>query len=515
MISNKVQLITYPDSLWTNLKELKLVLDKKFEWKIQAVHILPYYPSSSDRGFSPITQLSVDPNFWDRQDIKSISQNYELVSDLMVNHISSQSKEFQDFLQNWDNSKYSDWFMTWEKFSKRINLRFKSKIYNSILDWLWKITNNLRKLDFIFHKDWINRFSLRKIYRPRPGSPFVKFKVKNKKYKNIWCTFSSDQIDIDTDNTDVKNYLKNSIENLANNWVKLLRLDAFWYTGKKRWTNNFLTNKSYEFLAELIKICKENWIKTLPEIHNHYLIQNEIANVDWVDYVYDFALPMLTLYSLYFEDNKYLSKWLSIRTNNCITTLDTHDGIWVVDVEDIMSKKDIDKTIANLHTMWWNDSKRASWANAENVDIYQINCTYYSAVWEDDNSYITARAIQFFIPGIPQVYYVWLLAGKNDMEKLEITNVWRDINRHNYSLEEIDEHIQKDVVKRLFKLIEFRDNYPAFNWDFEELDSESNEIKLKRSYKDYYCILHSDLKKKKSIITYYNDDSWKEEKIEL
>ena len=109
---NKIQLITYANSLGKDLKELDLILEKYFKREIKGVHILPFYPSSADRGFSPLTHLEVDKSFGDWDDIKKISHKRELVADLVVNHISSESKEFQDFLKNGQRSKFKNFFIT-------------------------------------------------------------------------------------------------------------------------------------------------------------------------------------------------------------------------------------------------------------------------------------------------------------------------------------------------------------------------------------------------------------------
>ncbi len=112
------------------------------------------------------------------------------------------------------------------------------------------------------------------------------------------------------------------------------------------------------------------------------------------------------------------------------------------------------------------------------LDVHQIRCSYYSMLDGNDTAYLAARAIQFFTPGIPQVYYVGLLAGKNDSEAVERTGEGREINRHNYSLAEIDRETKKDVVKRLIELIKFRNTYPAFNGKFTVGICNDRELNL-------------------------------------
>ena len=159
---------------------------------------------------------------------------------------------------------------------------------------------------------------------------------------------------------------------------------------------------------------------------------------------------------------RQLVHWLNICPRRQFTTLDTHDGIGVVDVADLMSQEEIDATKEALFTKGANVKKIYNTAAYNNLDIYQINCTYYSALGDQDAAYLLARAIQFFAPGIPQVYYVGLLAGGNDIELLEKTKQGRDINRHYYSREEVDREVRRPVVQKLFELMRLRNAHPAF-----------------------------------------------------
>ena len=147
------------------------------------------------------------------------------------------------------------------------------------------------------------------------------------------------------------------------------------------------------------------------------------------------------------------------------TTLDTHDGIGVVDVKDILSDEEIDYTSNELYKVGANVKRKYSSAEYNNLDIYQINSTYYSALGDDDKKYFLARLIQAFAPGIPQVYYVGFLAGKNDLELLEKTKEGRNINRHYYTSEEIAEEVMRPVVQALLKLFTFRNQSAAFDLD--------------------------------------------------
>ncbi|MDF1551139.1 MAG: hypothetical protein P1P88_25185, partial [Bacteroidales bacterium] len=123
----------------------------------------------------------------------------------------------------------------------------------------------------------------------------------------------------------------------------------------------------------------------------------------------------------------------------------------------------------------------------------------------DDDAYIAARAIQFFTPGIPQIYYVGLLAGENDMENVKKTGEGREINRHNFSIEEVDMALQKPVVQRLLELIRFRNEYGAFNGEFKISNTSDKVVRLSWQKDNKLCLLSVDLETNKTLISYTND----------
>jgi hypothetical protein len=141
----------------------------------------------------------------------------------------------------------------------------------------------------------------------------------------------------------------------------------------------------------------------------------------------------------------------------------------------------------------------------DGFDVHQIRCSYYSVLGSDDDAYLSARAIQFFAPGIPQVYYAGLLAGENDVGAVQRTGEGREINRHNYTMEEVDARVQKEVVQRLLKLIRFRNEYPAFNGIFRLLDSEDNIIRLRWQKEEKTCTLTVNLETSRSEIEFSDE----------
>jgi sucrose phosphorylase len=190
-----------------------------------------------------------------------------------------------------------------------------------------------------------------------------------------------------------------------------------------------------------------------------------------VDRVYDFALPPLLLHALSTGDPAPLHRWLDVRPANAVTVLDTHDGIGVIDVGSdqmgegspgLLTDDQVHALVEGIHERSGGESRQATGWAASNLDVYQVNCTYYDALGRDDTAYLIARAVQLFTPGIPQIYYVGLLAGHNDMDLLAETGVGRDINRHRYTPDEITRELARPVVAALAGLIRFRTAEPAF-----------------------------------------------------
>jgi sucrose phosphorylase len=249
----------------------------------------------------------------------------------------------------------------------------------------------------------------------------------------------------------------------------------------------------------------------LVEIHSHYLQQIAIARQ--VDWVYDFALPPLILHALFKGTFRYLRKWLEISPRNAITVLDTHDGIGVIDVgpdaaggehrEGLLPESEICDLVDTIHLRNDNISRRATGASAANLDLYQVNSTFFDALGRNSREYLLSRALQFFAPGIPQIYYVGLLAGENDLDLLKQTNNGRDINRHYFTEEEVRQSIKKPVVRGLVELIRLRNTHPAFNGEFSLPDTRyEHELVIRWDRPDGWAELLADLATKQFTINY-------------
>lgn len=479
-IRNKTQLITYPDSLGGNLKSLNHVMNKHFTDVFSGgIHILPPFPSSGDRGFAPLTYLEIEPNFGTWEDIKNIGERFDVLVDLMVNHISQQSPYFQHFLEHGRDSEYADLFIT--------------------LDKIWQDGEPVQ------HD--IDKMFLR---RPLPYSTFTT--KKENIQEKVWTTFGktdpSEQIDLDIKSIQTKELLRAFFENFKRNHIKIVRLDAVGYVIKKLGTSCFFVEPDiYQFLDEIKELADSLDIELLPEVHAHYSIQYKLAERGY--WIYDFILPYRVLDTLVNRNSKELRHYLKTRPSNQFTMLDCHDGIPVKpDMDDLINTEEARKLVevcvergANLSLILSDEHKAA-----DGFDVHQIRCTFYSALAEHDDAYIAARAIQLFTPGIPQVYYVGLLAGVNDTERVKKTGEGREINRHNYTLEEIEDALKTPVVKRQLELIAFRNSYRAFDGEFEVIDTVDDELSMRWKTSEQYCQLSVNLLTYETLVQYKNDD---------
>ncbi|WP_073179023.1 sucrose phosphorylase [Flagellimonas flava] len=472
-MKNKIQLITYVDRIGcSGFKELNSLLQNELDGLFGGIHVLPFFHpiDGEDAGFDPIDHSLVDPRLGDWSDVKSLTATLDVMADLIVNHMSSESKEFQDFLEHGDDSKYASLFLT---------------------------------VDSVF-PEGPSKDDLQSIYRPRPGLPFTEYKLSDGSEKMIWTTFTQKQIDIDVHSESGSTYLESMLKTYGKAGISMIRLDAAGYAIKKAGSSCFMIPETFNFIDELTQKAKKQGIEVLVEIHSFYETQMEIAKK--VDFVYDFALPVLVLDCLFNSNAKHLKEWLRIAPRNAVTVLDTHDGIGVVDVAGFEGKpglipdKELDVIVEQIHKNSEGRSRKATGAAASNLDLYQVNCTYFEALGKDETAYLIARAIQFFAPGVPQVYYVGLFGDDNDMELLERTNVGRDINRHYYSKEEIRKKIETPLFQQLSKLMRLRNNHEAFNGIFGLKQTTDEQLLIQWTNNQDSIALEVDLALKKFTI---------------
>jgi sucrose phosphorylase len=290
----------------------------------------------------------------------------------------------------------------------------------------------------------------------------------------LWTTFTPQQIDINVFHPEGARYLDGILRRFADSGIRAIRLDAAGYAVKKAGTSCFMLPETHAFIDDFTRRAHALGIEVLVEIHAHYSRQIEIArHVDWV---YDFALPPLLLHAFVHGVAEPLQRWVAMRPTNSLTVLDTHDGIGIIDIgadahekaarPGLVPPEELERLVEAIHANSNGQSRRATGAAASNLDLYQVNCTYYDALARDDLRYLLARAVQLFLPGIPQIYYMGLLAEPNDMALLEQTGVGRDINRHRFSRDEVLQALQRPVVADLLGLVRLRNTLPAFGGTF-------------------------------------------------
>ena len=456
-MKNRVQLITYVDRMGGgDLKALhQRLVSPPLAGLFGAVHLLPFYEpiDGADAGFDPIDHTQVDRRLGNWDDVSALTADIDVMADVIVNHMSSDSAQFKDFSARGSQSPHNGLFLT---------------------------------LDSVFPQG-ATEADLLKVYRPRPGLPLTCAVMANGERRILWTTFTPQQVDINVEHALGRAYLNSILTTLASHGVRLVRLDAVGYAIKRVGGSCFMMPETFAFIDEFAAEARALGIEVLVEIHAYHRRQIEIAaRVDWV---YDFALPPLALHALMTGRSEAIKAWMAIRPANALTVLDTHDGIGIIDIgadaadragsPGLVPPHELDALVDWIHDNSGGQSRSATGAAASNLDLYQVNCSFYDAVGRDDSAYLCARVLQLFLPGIPQIYYVGLLAGRNDMDLLARTGVGRDINRAHYSPGAIDQALQLPVVRDLLALIQLRNQHPACDGQFQALPTDAHALHLR------------------------------------
>src|SRR5688572_26179655 len=364
-MKNAAQLITYADRFsGGTFRDLLGLLDGPFAGAFGGVHVLPFFHpiDGADAGFDPIDHTQVDARLGTWDDVAALAARTEVMADLIVNHISRRSPQFQDFDRHGADSPYSGLFLTCARV----------------------FPHGVTEADLIA------------LNGPRPTLPFTKHRNARGEQFLLWTTFTSEQIDIDVGHPEGRRYLTAILDRLHTAGVRAIRLDAVGYAIKKAGTSCFMIPETRAFIDDITTQAHALGMEVLVEVHGHYLAQIEVASQ--VDWVYDFALPPLVLHLLYTRDGAPLRRWLELRPHNAVTVLDTHDGIGVADVGDdpagqrpgLLPADRITAVVETIHTRSRGESRLASGDAARNVDTHQINCTFYDALGRRDNEYIVA-----------------------------------------------------------------------------------------------------------------------------
>ena len=434
-IDPRPQLLTYPDSLGGDLRSLASLLEGPFSGLFHGVHVLPPFPSSGDRGFAPLTYERVDPRFGTWADLERIAADHDLLLDVMINHISRESPEFQDFQRLGRKSHFADLFLT--------------------LDKVWP--------DGTPSDGDVEKFFLRK-----PGGPFSTVTIQaTDEPVRIWTTFGtadwSEQVDLDVTAPATREMIAGWLRSLASHRVRIVRLDALGYVIKKAGTTSFMVEPDiYEFMSWVAGVAATMGLVVLPEVHDVHATHKSLS--EHGHWTYDFVLPGLVLQTFATGGARRLAAHLDASPTRQFTTLDCHDGIPVrPDLDGILTPREMLDLADRAQATGANVNRLISEVASDGVDVHQINCTYYSALACDDERYVAARAIQLFARGVPQIYYIGLLAGENDLAAVRRTGDGRAINRHDYSTDEALDAFRRPVAQRIADLVRLRNTHPAFD----------------------------------------------------
>jgi sucrose phosphorylase len=418
-VRDQVQLIAYADRLGGSLRGLRKLLDGPLAGVFGGVHVLPFYRpyDGADAGFDPDDHLAVDPRLGTWDDLAALARDRDVVTDLIVNHVSDRSAAFRTAVERGEPGM----FLTYDRV-------FPS---GATADDLLAIT------------------------RPRPGLPFTRA-VLGGRPRLLWTTFTPHQVDLDVHDPAARAYLSRVLRRLAGCGVTTVRLDAVGYTVKTAGTSCFLTPETFAFVDDLAAEAHRLGVTVLAEVHAPH--RHAEAAAAHVDRVYDFALAPLVLHAVFTGDPAPLRRWLGTRPRNTVTVLDTHDGLGMLDGAGLLSSSQIDAVVARIG----ENSGGTSVASRVPAGVYQVSCTLYDALGRDDRAFLLARLLQLFAPGVPQVYYVGLLAGRN----AAFGGDAREINRRRYTPQEVAVALQQPVVARLLELIRLRGAHPAFGGGF-------------------------------------------------
>lgn len=510
-VDNGPMLNAYPDSCGGTLADIVSVLSQdEFKDVFQSFYILPsIFNTDLDRGFSVI-DYNINEEMASPSDINKLQElGINLKLDFILNHASVLSPQFQDLLKNGEKSKYADFFINWNKFwegcGEMTDDGYIQPKDEYIKDMFFRKPGlpilMVRMPDGRDVPYWNTFYQEVQYKRPTAQDLMESFDIqflaaerlsglvcreldagkkpseiefgKYEKYRDKVMDYLESnrrylgQMDLNIKSDLVWEHYRNTLKTLAGYGARIVRLDAFAYAPKEPGKKNFLNEPdTWDVLEKVKKLADEFGVSLLPEIHASYSekIYETVADKGYM--TYDFFLPGLLIYAIESKDGSVLKNWAEEIQNKkirVVNMLGCHDGIPLLDLKGILSEEDIQKMI---DTIVGRGGFVKDLHGARNM-YYQVNATYYSALGDDDKKMLFARAIQMFMPGKPQIWYLDLFAGKNDHEAVKRAGAGghKEINRTNLSLEQIRAALTKDVVKKQLDLLRLRNTNPAFGFD--------------------------------------------------
>ncbi|TBN01824.1 sucrose phosphorylase [Hyunsoonleella flava] len=476
-ITNGVMLNAYPDSIGNTLSDTISMLKRpEFKDVFSLFYVLPtFFNSDLDRGFS-IIDYNLNEDLVSKSDLEDLEQlNIQLKFDIVLNHLSVASPQFKDLLKKGEQSKYKDFFINWNSF--------------------WEGNGTMGADGIIIPK----KEYLDKLFMRKSGLPILKVPFPDGTEKPYWNTFYQKiiedktflgQMDVNAKSELVWDFYEETLQKVSNYGCQILRLDAFAYLHKEIGQSNFFNKPgTWQYLERIKQIADKNGLTLLPEIHAEYglHLHDEVANEGYQ--IYDFFLPGLTIHTIENSSSKALIKWakeIISKGYKTVNMLGCHDGIPVLDLKGkfangfynkgLLEDEEIE-TIMSTIIERGGRVKNLYDPEGNKISYYQVNATFFSALGEDEQKLLLARAIQLFMPGIPQVWYLDIFAGKNDYEAADAGGSagHKEINRTNLTMQNIEEGLKRKVVLNQLELLRLRNTSKAFSGTVR-INETSNKI---------------------------------------
>lgn len=451
-----VILITYGDQLnrahEPSLQSLNEFMDRHIEGVINSIHILPFYPSSSDSGFSVVNYNRVDPHMGSWREIDTISSKYRLMVDGVINHV----------------SQFSDWF----------------KAY---------LSGDSYFKDFFIELDPATDLS--KVVRPRATPLLSEFVDSKGKIHNIWTTFSKDQVDLNYKNHRVLRNVLDALFYYIEKGATLIRLDAIAFVWKEVGTECVHLPQTHELIQlmreVLHEVAPEVIIITETNVPHHENISYFGSGDDEAQMVYNFALPPLLVHSILHENTDVLTSWaqtLSLPSDKvCFFNFTaSHDGVGLRPVKGILSDEEIAYMVERVKAHGGLVSYRSESDGTQTP--YELNCSYIDTLSHPDEEdqirikrMLLSQATVLVMPGVPGIYFHSLVGSRNYLDGVKHTGINRSINREKYNIDWLENELTTDgtlaktVLDSYKRLISIRINENAFNpfggFRFFDLDS--------------------------------------------
>ena len=553
----------YPDSIGRNLTDLVEILRKpEFEGVFSLFYVLPtFFNSDLDRGFS-IIDYDINEELVSRKNLDTIHElGIELKFDLVLNHLSVGSPQFQDLLQNGDDSPYKDFFIDWNAFwlnegETGPDGYVVPKAEHLAKPFMRKPELPILKVRF---PDGSDRFYWNTFYQEvtyphvAPGE-FRKIPVEHRDRARIaeivntaldadgkveaidlgeFSRYRGDilavverkrqylgQMDLNAASEKVWAFYDETLRKLRGYGAKMVRLDAFAYLHKAPGMRNFFNKPgTWDYLERLRQIAQRHDLTLLPEIHSEYGqgLHEEVAAEGFP--IYDFFFPGLVIDALDRGTGRHLLHWireLRDKRINTVNMLGCHDGIPVLDLkgatrEDahragLLDDDQIDAVVERIMDRGGR-VKNLYGPDGKKIAYYQVNATFFSALGEDERKLRLARAIQIFMPGIPQVWYLDLFAGRNDYAAADAgaTGGHKEINRSTLQHADVEQGLKRIIVQDQLQLLRLRNNSPAFAGELEIHNTDDHCLHLTWTNGSHVATLNADLRDHSFCITHRDD----------